>query len=177
MQGDTRGFAQFDWTDVAVAMTKRLWAEGRTASQISSLLHDGTQGPSRSAVIGKVHRLRLEGRGRKASKPIPTREQKAAAQQTRRKTRITPPKPKIAVMTQPKLMLPWEGSRNIPLLDLNPHECRYSFNDNPPYLFCGQPTKSIDSSWCEHCYGIVYAREPIVRAKRVASNIFSSGHR
>ena len=47
------------WTEEKTEQLKKLWAEGHTASQISKMLGDGI---SRNAVIGKSHRLGLQGR-------------------------------------------------------------------------------------------------------------------
>ena len=47
------------WTEEKTEELKKLWAEGHTASQISKLLGNGI---SRNAVIGKSHRLNLQGR-------------------------------------------------------------------------------------------------------------------
>lgn len=55
-----------NWTDERVELLKKLWSEGLSASQIAAQLG----GVSRNAVIGKVHRLKLSGRGR-ATKPVP----------------------------------------------------------------------------------------------------------
>ena len=52
-----------NWTDERVEMLKKLWAEGLSASQIASQLGNVT----RNAVIGKVHRLKLSGRGKTTS--------------------------------------------------------------------------------------------------------------
>jgi GcrA cell cycle regulator len=46
------------WTDERVELLKKMWSEGLTASQIANKLG----GVSRNAVIGKVHRLKLESR-------------------------------------------------------------------------------------------------------------------
>ena len=46
------------WTDERVALLKKLWLEGLSASQIAKQLG----GVTRNAVIGKVHRLGLSGR-------------------------------------------------------------------------------------------------------------------
>ncbi|MAU94985.1 MAG: GcrA cell cycle regulator [Fulvimarina sp.] len=46
------------WTDERVEMLRQLWSEGHSASQIAEKLG----GVSRNAVIGKVHRLKLESR-------------------------------------------------------------------------------------------------------------------
>jgi GcrA cell cycle regulator len=49
------------WTDEKVEELKRLWADGKSASEIAAAL-----GPAftRNGVIGKVHRLGLAGRGK-----------------------------------------------------------------------------------------------------------------
>jgi GcrA cell cycle regulator len=52
-----------NWTDERVEQLKKLWAEGLSASQIAAQLG----GVSRNAVIGKVHRLKLSGRGKTTS--------------------------------------------------------------------------------------------------------------
>ena len=52
-----------NWTDERVEQLKKLWADGLSASQIAAQLG----GVSRNAVIGKVHRLKLSGRGRTGS--------------------------------------------------------------------------------------------------------------
>ncbi len=49
-----------NWTDERVELLKKLWGEGLSASQIAAQLG----GVSRNAVIGKVHRLKLSGRGK-----------------------------------------------------------------------------------------------------------------
>lgn len=49
-----------NWTDERVELLKKLWSEGLSASQIAAQLG----GVSRNAVIGKVHRLKLSGRGK-----------------------------------------------------------------------------------------------------------------
>ncbi|MGH6762982.1 MAG: GcrA family cell cycle regulator [Phyllobacterium sp.] len=51
------------WTDERVELLKKLWAEGLSASQIAAQLGS----VSRNAVIGKVHRLKLSGRGKTTS--------------------------------------------------------------------------------------------------------------
>ena len=61
------------WTDERVELLKKLWSEGLSASQIAAQLG----GVSRNAVIGKVHRLKLSGRGKtttaapRSKKPAP----------------------------------------------------------------------------------------------------------
>lgn len=47
------------WTDEAIAKLKELWGAGKSASECARILDIGV---SRSAVIGKVHRLNLSKR-------------------------------------------------------------------------------------------------------------------
>ncbi|GGA62849.1 GcrA family cell cycle regulator [Pelagibacterium lentulum] len=49
------------WTDERVALLKKLWMEGLSASQIAAELSGGV---TRNAVIGKVHRLKLSARAK-----------------------------------------------------------------------------------------------------------------
>lgn len=59
---------QFDWTDERVAELKRLWLElGLSASQCAAQLGGGI---TRSAVIGKVHRLKLTRTAPKAPRKV-----------------------------------------------------------------------------------------------------------
>ncbi len=57
------------WTEGNVAILRRLWSEGWSAGQIANFLGGGI---SRSAVIGKVHRLKLGGRATVVVRPNPT---------------------------------------------------------------------------------------------------------
>ena len=52
------------WTDERVALLKKLWMEGHSASQIAGELSGGV---TRNAVIGKVHRLKLSARAKPAN--------------------------------------------------------------------------------------------------------------
>lgn len=52
-----------NWTDERVELLRKLWADGLSASQIAAQMG----GVSRNAVIGKVHRLKLSGRGKQTS--------------------------------------------------------------------------------------------------------------
>jgi len=56
------------WTDERVEHLKKLWLDGRSASQIAAELANGI---TRNAVIGKVHRLGLSGRVKSPSVSAP----------------------------------------------------------------------------------------------------------
>ena len=59
------------WTPERAEKLKELWKKGHTASQIAAILGGDT---TRNAVIGKAHRLNLEGRA--VSKKIKTKTNK-----------------------------------------------------------------------------------------------------
>ena len=89
------------WTEERIAQLKKMWEEGRTASQIAEELG----GVSRNAVIGKAHRLDLQ------SRPSPVRggsddkggTRKPAAPRTKAPRAEAAPKPSPAapVVTAP----------------------------------------------------------------------------
>ncbi|MCF4097585.1 GcrA family cell cycle regulator [Maritalea mediterranea] len=70
------------WTDERVAILKKLWMEGLSASQIAAELGEGV---TRNAVIGKVHRLKLSGRAKPASSAPRARKPRATASSTPRR--------------------------------------------------------------------------------------------
>lgn len=143
------------WGDGQVAMLKRLWAEGNSAQVIAARLGNGT---TRSAVIGKVARLRGKGEIRvraadqdvrslrihvpqKPSKP-PTRNwsmdapngaqpRLAPVPQLRSKPIAAPP-----IAREPTLMP--DGGR-LTVLHLSDKTCRWPIGDvgSPDFCFCG----------------------------------------
>jgi hypothetical protein len=63
VNAEIAGWLHTHWTDERVERLKKLWADGLSASQIAAQLG----GVSRNAVIGRVHRLKLERNGRTSS--------------------------------------------------------------------------------------------------------------
>jgi hypothetical protein len=88
---------------------------------------------SRNAVIGRVHRMQLPPRVtfKRGGRPV----------------KIAAPKKPVIVKQKPKPAAP-ALPRNLPLLKLKQHDCRYAtVGDEAPYLFCAQATVE-NSSWC-----------------------------
>lgn len=77
------------WTDERIETLKRLWSEGHSASQIAGELG----GVSRNAVIGKVHRLKLESRIKAPSGPAPVAAAPAAPAPVPAAVQATQPAP------------------------------------------------------------------------------------
>ena len=140
------------WTVERIDALKDLWSKGYSASQIANRIGIA----SRSAVIGKVHRLGLSGR--KVSTRIATRKrdkvrQSAAAGNSKRiiaspftfKRETERPAP--ATVNRD----PLPGAKLIGLLDLEPHHCRYMHGDK----FCGC-TSIPGTSWCKDHFNVVF---------------------
>lgn len=72
------------WTDERIETLKKLWSEGKSASEIADVLGDVT----RNAVIGKAHRLGLSGR------PSPIKKVKVGSANTNTTKSKTTPKVK-----------------------------------------------------------------------------------
>lgn len=119
-----------DWTEERVARLKSLWSEGRTASQIATILGDVT----RNAVIGKAHRLGLKGR------PSPIRKEKVVAA----------PKP---ARRQVAAGVPARPSR------VSDRQCHWPIGHprEPGFHFCGEPALA-DKPYCEEHCNIAYRR-------------------
>ena len=102
------------WTDERVEMLKKLWAEGKSASQIAN--HLG--GVSRNAVIGKAHRLGLSGR------PSPIKARKAVRKE-----------PEKAAVPEEK-----PSPTGASILQLTERMCKWPIGDpaDPNFAFCGR---------------------------------------
>lgn len=132
-----------DWSEERTAALKKLWLEGLSASQVARQLG----GVSRSAVIGKVHRMGITVR------EIPTRQRTISVRapsrlQARRPSRETTAAPHVA----PRLerteedLLPTSG-----ILELGAHSCRWPIGnpDGDDFGFCGRPKLTARGSYCE----------------------------
>lgn len=141
------------WTCERVELLKKFWNDGLSASQIAAQLG----GVSRNAVIGKVHRLKLPGRG-KATQGV-SRAQKVQAGSRVRETaplafldnakdccseemhkdaEFTSEKmAKVDVSVNQNLVTPI--SRRLNLLQLSENTCRWPVGDPllSDFHFCG----------------------------------------
>lgn len=172
------------WTDERVERLKKLYAEGVSASQIAKHLGGGV---SRNAVIGKVHRLGLDGGVRQ--KPSAPRI-RTTAPMGRPPTSATPrPRPKPAPIgpvhidpfnarSVPLGQRPPEPSPEIDsaplgepktLLELGRRDCRWPLSKTfdeatADTLFCGQRValrEGEPTSWCKvHMARVFSPKQP-----------------
>ena len=162
------------WTEERVELLRKLWADGLSASQIAAQLGS----VSRNAVIGKVHRLKLSGRGRTTS--AAPRVKKAAAPSqgrvTKTVTRVVAVTSganalKIAFEAQPIARLrPVENvvvpiQRKLMLIQLTVRTCKWP-NGDPladDFNFCG--ADSGDSGpYCTYHSRVAY--QPAAERRR-----------
>ncbi|PLX37535.1 MAG: GcrA cell cycle regulator [Hyphomicrobiales bacterium] len=160
------------WSDERVELLKKLWADGLSASQIAGELG----GVTRNAVIGKVHRLGLSGRGKTASqssKPRKPRSSSGAAGSSQSQARPSAPRtvgatalkadyvpaPKPVVERRPApvadLVIPIEERATI--LTLTESKCKWPIGDptSEDFYFCGRRSDP-GVPYCEHHARIAY---------------------
>jgi GcrA cell cycle regulator len=168
------------WTDDRVEVLKRLWNEGLSASQIAAELG----GVSRNAVIGKVHRLGLSGRGkapapganvggapaaRPKPKPVPrTPSAPTAVQAADPEPEALDDEPGVTLTphfaTQADLpAVP--VSERVTIMELRESMCRWPLGDptKPDFRFCGG--RAITGlPYCSHHAQIAY--QPATERRR-----------
>jgi GcrA cell cycle regulator len=135
------------WTEPRVALLKALWADGLSAGQIAAELG----GITRSAVLGKVHRLGLEGRARVARPPRP----KAQRPRVQRMVSVIRDRGRRLMEIVAPLPLPASDDAQIPiaqrvsLLQLDGTTCRWPVGDpgTAEFFFCG----AAPAEACVYC--------------------------
>lgn len=147
------------WSDERVDLLRRLWQEGLSASRIATQLG----GVSRNAVIGKIHRLGLSGRGAKgaeapegdlprkparaAEAPVAVAEASAPAAAVQDAGTIvtlppapaqTPP-PEVTASVARLEPVALAVSRRVTIMDLRESMCRWPLGDPtaPDFHYCG----------------------------------------
>ena len=159
------------WTDERVELLKKLWSDGLSASQIAAEIGNVTP----NAVIGKVHRLGLSGRG-KAKAASPQRSKKPArppsapapiAQPLARSGVAVAPAP-LALDAAPSPLVDDDVvpmSERVTIMDLRESMCRWPMGDptKPEFRFCG--ARSVTGlPYCTHHSRIAY--QPVADRKR-----------
>jgi len=140
------------WTEERVALLRKLWTEGLSASQIAKQLG----GVTRNAVIGKVHRLGLAGRA------TPSRPAKRPVRAARPRS-IGPSAPRLrSVSSLPSVVIPdleplkLEDGKAASVLTLNDAMCKYPIGDptEANFAFCGR--SAISGPYCQDHARLAY---------------------
>jgi len=126
------------WTDERVAVLKKLWTDGLSASQIAKQIG----GVTRNAVIGKVHRLGLSGRAAPARPRTPSikiaRPRPAISTAPRPMHHHMPAPVRLREAELPPIDIPENGPSNV--LELGAHMCKWPIGDpaKTEFRFCGR---------------------------------------
>ena len=146
------------WNDENVETLKKLWADGFSASQVAARIG----GITRNAVIGKVHRLGLTGRGHKNNKPPKRRSDPARIPRSRamrKRVRILD----VLQNLPPQTEIPVTGG--VALMDLESGQCRYPITPDhatsAQHRFCG----------CKQALGLPYCADHAKIAYRPADPV------
>ena len=147
------------WTEDRTEMLRKLWAVGQlSCSGIAAEMGDGV---TRNAIIGKVHRLQLNGRvygSKRTPEQIEAAKRRKADRlnERRRTERAKTFTPRITVTNLEALRCVEVEPLGKTLLELGPNDCRYPFGDGP-YTFCGHP-QFDGSSYCGGHFGLTARR-------------------
>jgi GcrA cell cycle regulator len=133
------------WSDDRTTTLSKFWLDGLSASQIAKQLG----GVTRNAVIGKIHRLGLSGRGAPSA---PSRAARAAAPHAWRTARAALAAPVRAKGPAPApRAAPTPAAEGPGLIDnlvhLGVHACKWPIGDpkSPDFSFCG---RRADGRYC-----------------------------
>lgn len=130
-----------DWNEERTATLRKLWLEGMSASQVARQLG----GVSRSAVIGKVHRLGITVR------EVPARQRAAMRTAVRAQPRARVVRDAAAAQRPAlRLLEIAEMAPTASILGLEIHSCRWPIG-NPglhDFGFCGRE-KTARGSYCD----------------------------
>lgn len=152
------------WTVERVELLTKLWADGLSCLQIAKELG----GVSRNSVIGKVHRLRLPGRGKAATL------RDCAISNRSRAGLLASSKPRYIIAGSgvvlekppghaPRAIVPQidEPPGACTLLTLTEHHCKWPVGDpnSDDFTFCG--AKRERGSYCNHHAGRAYQPDSV----------------
>jgi GcrA cell cycle regulator len=132
------------WTRERIALLKQLWADGETAAAIAMRLR-----MSKSAVLGKVFRLRLPS----APKATVAAARRDAATVGRRRRGRLPGKPPVIPVIPDIPVAPVTVSGKT-LFELTNDSCRWPHGQpgTKAFHFCGAPGADLEGGrpYCEH---------------------------
>ena len=140
------------WTEERTEYLRKLWSDGRSAAEIANELG----GISRSAVCGKVHRLKLSGRGRIAASK--------GGRKPRSSKKPAAPPPKV-VVSVPNEAVVIPISRSLKLVELTERTCKWPNGDptTEDFSYCGN-TADTSGPYCTYHMRIAYT--PVAKRRQ-----------
>ena len=169
------------WTTDRVEKMKSMWQDGKSAAQIAMAVGHH----SRSAILGKIHRMGLSTRfkfprstpgtaqPKKQLPPRPVFKYKAHPLPEKKIMEFAPKIAPAAVTVEAEIALPL--SARVTLEELHAGMCHWPFGDprSPDFRYCGA-SSSVEQSYCAYHQKIAYQppsdrRRENARAKRAMS--------
>jgi len=167
------------WTDARVEHLKALWLSGLSATQVAAALG----GVTRNAVIGKLHRLGVAGRGT-ASPPGERPPMRAGARRRAaapRPLRMAPPTVRQANATPVRPAVTPDAPDARPgvadLVLLGRHACRWPIGDPAAddFGFCGRPALEAGPYCADHHRRAYHGAGPRLESDRDLRRLFRGG--
>lgn len=161
------------WNAEKIVLLRRLWDDGLTCSQIAANFNSEF---SRSAIIGKAHRLDLPSRRDAVFKlPYEERERRkqmqriAYAQRNTVRQRERRQEERAQREEQPETLLIAPQAQPCTLLELTDTRCKWPNGDVgvPGFHFCGAPKQDdIGIPYCAYHNSIAHQAAPARRDRR-----------
>jgi len=147
--------ARDTWTEDRVETLGKLWREGQSASQIARNLGHGI---TRNAVMGKIYRLGLSGRGAPrlpgAGRADQRRERRGCIPRRAEEPRLLPP----PVVAAPGLPLPQTGLASV--VSVGRGQCRWPMGDPLVEDFCLCGRAAVRGAYCAAHGAVAYRATP-----------------
>lgn len=149
------------WTEARIQQLKELCSDATlSAADIAARV-----GCTRSAALGKIHRLGLSVKAKQVDPEQVMRAKAArlARNNAAQRARYAHCSKSTETREAPKEAPPFVGSLNLPFGDLrmfspvDANQCRYIHGDSPDYLCCGTETL-LGVSYCGHHVLVVRGR-------------------
>ena len=149
----------FQWTPEAVDLLREMKSKGRSASEIAYVLN----GPSRNAVLGKIHRLGLSERQPRRiwaavtvsrfDRATPNKADRKARTEAKRSNSEIEAMRAEQTAAASKFMPEWAntplpGTKAVKLMDLETRSCRWSIDTDNGTRYCGCTTERAGLSYC-----------------------------
>lgn len=163
------------WTDERIALLHKLWQDGLSCSVIANVMG----GVTRNAVIGKLHRSGLQGRGAVKDKKTIATKAKGRPAPAPRSPRVKLRSDGIVAPYFAPTPLPIEPpaaldpATNCTLIDLAAGQCKWPLGDprDEAFRFCGAPqtqrlrptggtTEICPSPYCQVHHALAYSGIP-----------------
>lgn len=141
------------WTEDRIARLKTLWPLGWSAQRIADALGEDV---TRSAVLGKVHRMKLS-----AGRPSATRVHRPGAPAVARAApKRTPHPAPMRTAPQPAVVSAAPPFGIATILSVRRCDCRFPYGEpgSPAFRLCGRPVAR--GVFCQAHADIAYQRKP-----------------